>query len=352
MSHDLALLRFVLDVAADRETRLRHWREWADADDIDDHSHQAYDLFPAAYVALTELEEAHRWLARLRGVHRQAWTRNTLHRAALDEAVTVLATAGLDHILPWWTDLGGGDERRPTAVALPDPRIVVRWADAGRAERTLAVAGWASEPAPRGGLGPLGVIQSFDRLLTNDESGATIRVSDHLLPGESGEARADVPWSRTTPAASAHGRRAAAVDVTRAILTEPEPEGGSYRWALELAAHLGVDGRAASVELAPPSDTLGALARRRLDCYADVTGHKIDVVTGLSSPAPRGAIRLVRNEIRAAMRFDEGVRALGGHRCTLAGYSLHRLRRAPGRAARYLGLRPRPADGAGGPATP
>ncbi len=352
MSRDLALLRFVLDVDADRETRLCHWREWAAAGEIDDHSHQAYDLFPAAYIALTEIGEDHRWLARLKGVHRQAWTRNTLHQAAREEALTVLAKAGLDHIQPWPTDLAGAAEGQPTTFTLPDPRIVVRWADAGRAERSFVTSGWTSEPAPPGGLGPLGVIQRFDRLFTNDESGATIRLADHLLPGESGKARADAPWSRAAPAATAHCHRASAADIARAILTEPEPEGGSYRWALELAAHLGTSEPTASVELAPDGDALGTLARRRLDCYAEVTGHRVDVVTGLASATSGGAIRLVRDEVRAARRFDHGIRDLRGHARTLAGYSLHRLRRSPGRAARHLGFRSRPADGAGGRAAP
>ena len=172
MTPDEALLRFVLCPDLEREARLALWQRWADAGDIDDHSSAAYDLFPAVYAALHDLDVDHRWIGRLKGVYRQAWTRNTLQRRTLADAAAVLDRSGIDHLDP---RVGGGEDTLP--LNEPTPRLIVRWHDAGRARDALLEAGWQIGSAPDGGLGHLGVIQRFDRPFESPDGGGSLRGS-------------------------------------------------------------------------------------------------------------------------------------------------------------------------------
>ena len=328
MSPDDALLRFVLQPGIDDDERIALWNRWADAGDIDDHSDAAYDLFPAVYRVLHDLGVDHRWSGRLKGVYRQAWTRNTLNRRTVSEAADVLDRAGIDHLDP----RGSDDSDDGIPIIEPTPLLIVRWDDAGRARDALVDAGWRLGSTPQGGLGHLGVLQRYEQTLEAPESDASIRLLDHLLPGESGRLRSTLVWERAEQI-SGHRHRPTVADRRRAILTE-HASTESWRWALELANNLPADAVPARITVPEPRFALGRLAHERLEVFVEVTGRGVEIETSPAEPPPPGMFALLREERRAARRLGLDRSVVWRHAPTFAGYGAARMRRRVGRLVR------------------
>ncbi|MEM9465649.1 MAG: hypothetical protein AAGA90_09770 [Actinomycetota bacterium] len=347
MNPDAALARFVLAPDLDDDARLMLWRIWADAGDIDDHSTAAYDLFPAVYAALRDLDVDHPWLPRLKGVYRQAWTRNTLQRRTVGEAATILDDAGLDHLhLRSWADSPEHD----LPLNQPTPRVVVRWEDAGRARDALVDAGWTPGERAAGGLGHRGVLQRYDQPFDPPESGATIRLTDHATPGESGRERSAAAWARAVPVGRGRAHQLHLDDRIRSFVSAQGTAADSMGWMIELTNALrDLDGTAATT--LPTAAESATAARERIAIYAEITGDHIDVHDAETEPDPPGVLSLAREEWRAARRLGLGPSAIARHTPTLARYGLARARRRAGRVRRRL-FSPAPAGGGGAPAAP
>jgi len=226
---DLDLLRFIVDPS---DRAYEYWEAWAGSGDIEDHSPDAFAMFPAAYRKLEQLGLEHPWRPRLRGVRRREWAHQQMRTAAVDEACTILEAAGVDHLLPIERSISLASDH--LVVWRGDNRIVVRWHEIRAAMSTLVEAGWEvhrsplrSDPRRR-----LNVIDDGVR----SPRGDWIALSDHHITPNAGRRGNERTWNAASSIDGSRSFVAAAADLARAVASDPTGGVESVDCALRLHA--------------------------------------------------------------------------------------------------------------------
>ena len=117
------------------------WLEWAEIYDIENHSSDEFNIFPALYLLLNENSSQHEWLPRLRGVMKRTWIANQKVLSASRNAQNVLSAAHIDSINSPFVQLYHSGLSCPF-VSYPTPRITVRWEDSLNGLIALHKSGW------------------------------------------------------------------------------------------------------------------------------------------------------------------------------------------------------------------
>ncbi len=121
----------------------RAWARWRASVSLDNAPGGLLRAAPLAYRNLAGrpgFDDAD--LDRIRGLYRKTWAKNQLLRAAAAELLGLLESAGVEAILFGGTALSTLNYEDPGVRPIGAVDLLVRPADAGRAETMLAPAGW------------------------------------------------------------------------------------------------------------------------------------------------------------------------------------------------------------------
>jgi hypothetical protein len=136
--------------ALDSPYAIEAWTAWQAAVDIENLDPGSFRLLPLLQRNLTRLGVTGPLMQRLRGVHRQAWFRNTVLFGRTADVVRALADAGIDTLLLKGIPLALRYYREESTRPMADADVLVRENDAAAAVECLQRHGWASQqPLPR-----------------------------------------------------------------------------------------------------------------------------------------------------------------------------------------------------------
>lgn len=230
-SGEQQLIRMVLN------QDLTAWRDWAETYDIDEHTKIEFQLFPAVYKTLAQLNEPHPWKGRLKGVYRQHWAKGQRSRATFSAAVAVLQNCAVDFLQPFEYQVGEllGDT---ALIAAPRARIAIRSADSARAIAGFSKAGWHVLPAPYSLGSRMARLQSTEWTLTNS-AGDTLWLSNFYHNSRRDPLTSHLVWER----ASRHTNipHMFCVDSAHLLyeaLSDQPANTNSIRWLISAAAVL------------------------------------------------------------------------------------------------------------------